>query len=298
MSNCKSCSILNHALCVFLFLSLAFVSVKAAGELNKEQRQLRADLYDFLREEEFNPDLDADGKLFFKYNNMQYHLEVYSTDDNPMCVRVYSVFPYPSGITKEIMMMASNTLNQKKGIKVNSYDNEYIIGTEIYVRSAEPIKLSLYKLMEMISVVQSETISACNGISSISGAGPIIPFLVTDMSIGNCTRDGMLINDYGSFIPLNELTCLRPKITILPINSFGTFKVDVKVYRENKLLRNRNYSPQRSSYRCDIVVNNSEAQTIELPYAYNLFYFRIRGLYRFEIWYNGYCIGSATTNIR
>lgn len=291
------CIMMKRFLSLIVILIATFTSVKAEGELNKEQKNLRADLYDFLREEEFNPDVDENGNLFYKYNNMTYHLEVYSADDNPMCVRVYSVIPYPSGVTKEMMMMASNILNQEKGIKVNSYDNEYVIGTELYVRSAEPIKLSLYKLMEMISVVKSETVNACGNISSISGVGPIIPFLITELSIANCTRDGMYINDYGSFIPANRLTCLRPRITIMPINSFGTFKVEVKLYRENKLLRNRRYSPQRCSYRCDVVVNKGGYQTIELPYA-NLIAFRIKGSYRFEIWYNGYCLGSASTNVR
>lgn len=57
--------------------------------LNSEQLALRTDLFNFLKEEGFMPELDSDGDIKFKSEGQPYYIRVSKTDENPMYVVLF-----------------------------------------------------------------------------------------------------------------------------------------------------------------------------------------------------------------
>ena len=134
-------------------------------QYNEEQLALRTDLFNFLKEEGFMPEIDTDGDVKFKYEGKPYYISVSDTDENPLYVVLYRYFGYPDEYNVETVVMATKILNMRKGIKVLCFDKSFRIGAELFVRNAEPVKAVFYKLVHLINGVSSDFMDACEKVS-------------------------------------------------------------------------------------------------------------------------------------
>ncbi|MGN0033990.1 MAG: hypothetical protein ACI358_09490 [Candidatus Limimorpha sp.] len=293
---------MKRLIIIFLLLATTAVPISLRGqndaEYNSEQLALRTDLFNFLKEEGFIPELDSDGDIKFKSEGQPYFISISKTDKNPMYVVLYRIFSNPDEYSEETVAMASTKLNFYKGVKVLCFEKSFRIGAELYVRDAEPVKSAFYKLIEIIDSVKSDFLDECKNvgtISSSSGSYNIseIPFIITKMEVANVEYNGDIIQDYGSTIYDFKTKYLKPRITIKPFKTSGSYTVYVKLYKDNVLQRNTSSSPEDSTFSNSVTISGSSNQTVELSGwgSNNAGQWGI-GTYRYEVWYNDYCLGS------
>lgn len=265
---------------------------------NSEQLALRTDLFNFLKEEGFMPELDSDGDIKFKSEGQPYYISVSKTDENPMYVVLFRSFNNPDEYSAETIAMASTKLNFYKGVKVLCFDKSFRIGAELYVRNAEPVKSAFYKLKGIIDSVKSDFLDECKNVGTVSSASGSysiseIPFIVTKMEVANVDYNGNIIQDYGSTIYDFKTKYLKPRITIKPFKTSGSYTVYVKLYKDNVLQRNTSSSPEDCTFSYSVTISGNSNQTVELSGwgSNNAGQWGI-GTYRYEVWYNDYCLGS------
>lgn len=289
---------------VFGLLILPSISfAQSDSGFNSEQLALRTDLFNFLKEEGFMPELDSDGDIKFKSEGQPYYISVSKTDENPMYVVLFRSFNNPDEYSAETIAMASTKLNFYKGVKVLCFDKSFRIGAELYVRNAEPVKSAFYKLKGIIDSVKSDFLDKCKNVGSVSSSSSSnsiseIPFIVTKMEVANVDYNGNIIQDYGSTIYDFKTKYLKPRITIKPFKTSGSYTVYVKLYKDNVLQRNTSSSPEDCTFSYSVTVSGNSNQTVELSGwgSNNAGQWGI-GTYRYEVWYNDYCIGSKTFKV-
>lgn len=285
-------------------LTLPFVSfAQNNSEYNSEQLALRTELFNFIKEEGFMPELDSDGDIKFKCEGQPYFISVSKTDENPMYVVLFRSFSNPNEYSAETIAMASTKLNFYKGVKVLCFDKSFRIGAELYVRNAEPVKSAFYKLKEIIDSVKSDFLKECENVGTVYSSSGLytiseIPFIVTKLEIANTDENSKVIQDYGETIWDYKAKYLTPRITIKPFKSTGTYTVYVKLYKEGSLCTGTS-SPSGYTYSSKVTISGNSSQVFTLSgWGYKTAGNWSVGEYRFEIWYGDYCIGSKTFNVK
>lgn len=288
--------IITLVLGLLILPSISFA--QSDSGFNSEQLALRTDLFNFLKEEGFMPELDSDGDIKFKSEGQPYYISVSKTDENPMYVVLFRSFNNPDEYSAETIAMASTKLNFYKGVKVLCFDKSFRIGAELYVRNAEPVKSAFYKLKGIIDSVKSDFLDECKNVGTVSSASGSysiseIPFIVTKMEVANVDYNGNIIQDYGSTIYDFKTKYLKPRITIKPFKTSGSYTVYVKLYKDNVLQRNTSSSPEDCTFSYSVTISGNSNQTVELSGwgSNNAGQWGI-GTYRYEVWYNDYCLGS------
>ena len=263
------------------------------SEYNSEQLALRTDLLNFLKEEGFVPELDSDGNIVFKSEGQRYNFYISKTDKNPMYVVLSKSYSNPDDYSVETIVMATKELNLYKGVKVICGEESFSVRAELYVREAEPVKSTFYKLMEMIDSVVSDFLDECENVGSVSSSSiSEIPFIITKMEVANVTSDGDIIQGYGSTIYDFKTQYLKPRITIKPYRNSGTYTLYVKLYQDGRLSTGTS-SPLGYTYSKSVTISGKSNQVIELSgWGSKTSGNWEEGEYRFEVWYGDYCIGS------
>lgn len=263
------------------------------SEYNSEQLALRTDLFNFLKEEGFVPELDSDGDIVFKSEGQRYYFYISKTDKNPMYVALSMSFNNPDEYSYETIVMATRELNLYKGVKVICFEDSFSVRAELYVRDAEPVKSAFYKLIEKIDQVVSVFLDECENVGTVSSSSiSEIPFIITKMEVANVNVDGDIIQDYGSAIYDFKTQYLKPRITIKPFKSSGTYTLYVKLYQDGRLSTGSS-SPAGYSYSKSVTISGSSSQIFELSgWGSKTSGNWDEGEYRFEVWYGDYCIGS------
>jgi len=267
-------------------------------EYSDEQLTLRDEISKFLQEEGFMPEFDPNDNLKFKSEGRSYYVSISAVDENPMYITLYIPFNNPDNYSADAVVMATKSLNRYKGVKVVCFDKSFRISAELYLRDANLFKESFYKLMSQIDSVRRDFIDECKNVGNVAASISEIPFIVTKMEVANVTNDGTIIQDYGTTIYDFKTQYLKPRITIKPYKTSGAYTVYVKLYKNNVLQRNTSSSPENYTYSTDISINDSSSQIKALPgwgskKAGNWSI----GTYRYEVWINGYCIGSTTFKV-
>lgn len=293
--------IITLVLGLLILPSISFA--QSDSGFNSEQLALRTDLFNFLKEEGFMPELDSDGDIKFKSEGQPYYISVSKTDENPMYVVLFRSFNNPDEYSAETIAMASTKLNFYKGVKVLCFDKSFRIGAELYVRNAEPVKSAFYKLKEIIDSVKSDFLDKCKNVGSVSSSSSSnsiseIPFIITKLEVANTDENSNVIQDYGETIWDFKTKYLTPRITVKPLKSTGTYTVYVKLYKDGSLCTGTS-SPSGYTYSSKVTIsgNSSEVFTL-LGWGSKSAGFWSMGEYRFEIWYGDYCIGSKTFNVK
>ncbi len=289
-------------LIVFAFLlSPVMLRAQTDSGLNREQLALRTELFNFLKEEGFMPEIDSDGDILFKSEGHPYFICVSKTDENPMYVTFFRQFTNPEEYSSETVVMATKALNLYKGIKVVCFEQSFRIGAELFVRDAEAVKGAFYKLKAIIDSAKDEFLSACKNVGTVSSSSsPSIsefPFLVTKLEVANVEKNGDIIQGYDASIWDFKTKYLQPRITIKPIKQSGTYTIYVKLYKDG-ILSKGTASPSGYSYSCPVTLTGNSSQVVTLSgYGSDTAGNWSIGEYRFEIWYNDYCIGSKTFKV-
>lgn len=290
--------IITFVLGLLMLPSISFA--QSVSDFNHEQLALRSDLFNFLKEEGFVPEIDSDGDIKFKSEGQIYYISVSKTNTNPMYVVLYRSFNNPEDHSLETIVMATKKLNFYKGVKVLCYDNSFRIGAELFVRNAEPVKDAFYKLKEIIDSVKSDFLEECENVGSVSSSSASIsefPFIVTKLEVANTDENNNIIQNYGESIWDYKTKYLTPRITIKPFKSTGTYTVYVKLYKDGSL-RTGTTSPAGYSYSNSITISGKSSQVFTLSgWGSNTSGHWSTGEYRFEIWYGSYCIGSKTFKV-
>lgn len=293
--------IITLVLGLLILPSISFA--QSDSGFNSEQLALRTDLFNFLKEEGFMPELDSDGDIKFKSEGQAYFISVSKTDENPMYVVLFRQFSNPDEYSAETIAMASTKLNFYKGVKVLCFDKSFRIGAELYVRNAEPVKSVFYKLKRIIDSVKSDFLDECKNVGSVSsssGSSSIseIPFIITKLEVANTDENSNVIQDYGETIWDFKTKYLTPRITVKPFKGTGTYTVYVKLYKDGSL-RTGTSSPSGYTYSSKVTISGNSSQVFTLPgWGSKTAGFWSMGEYRFEIWYGDYCIGSKTFNVK
>ena len=293
--------IITLVLGLLILPSISFA--QSDSGFNSEQLALRTDLFNFLKEEGFMPELDSDGDIKFKSEGQAYFISVSKTDENPMYVVLFRQFSNPDEYSAETIAMASTKLNFYKGVKVLCFDKSFRIGAELYVRNAEPVKSAFYKLKGIIDSVKSDFLDECKNVGSVSsssGSSSIseIPFIITKLEVANTDENSNVIQDYGETIWDFKTKYLTPRITVKPFKGTGTYTVYVKLYKDGSL-RTGTSSPSGYTYSGKVTISGNSSQVFTLPgWGSKTAGFWSMGEYRFEIWYGDYCIGSKTFNVK
>lgn len=288
---------------LFAVMVLPVVSfAQSDSKYNSEQLALRTNLFNFLKEEGFVPEIDSDGDIKFKADGDIFYISIYKNNENPMYVVLYKPFNYPKDYSVETVIMATKQLNLYKGVKVACFNNSFRIGAEMFVRSAEPVKDAFYKLKEIIGNVESDFLKECKNVgtvslSSSSNSISEIPFLVTKLEVANTDENNNVIQDYGETIWDYKTKYLTPRITVKPFKSTGTYTLYVKLYKDGSL-RTGTSSPSGYSYSDKVTISGSSSQVFTLSgWGSKTAGHWSTGEYRFEVWYEDYCIGSKTFKI-
>lgn len=293
--------IITLVLGLLILPSISFA--QSDSGFNSEQLALRTDLFNFLKEEGFMPELDSDGDIKFKSEGQPYYISVSKTDENPMYVVLFRSFNNPDEYSAETIAMASTKLNFYKGVKVLCFDKSFRIGAELYVRNAEPVKSAFYKLKGIIDSVKSDFLDECKNVGSVSSSSSSnsiseIPFIITKLEVANTDENSKVIQDYGETIWDFKTKYLTPRITVKPLKSTGTYTVYVKLYKDGALSTGTS-SPSGYTYSSKVTISGNSSQVFTLSgWGSKTAGNWSMGEYRFEIWYGDYCIGSKTFNVK
>lgn len=258
--------IITLVLGLLILPSISFA--QSDSGFNSEQLALRTDLFNFLKEEGFMPELDSDGDIKFKSEGQPYYISVSKTDENPMYVVLFRSFNNPDEYSAETIAMASTKLNFYKGVKVLCFDKSFRIGAELYVRNAEPVKSAFYKLKGIIDSVKSDFLDECKNVGSVSSSSSSnsiseIPFIITKLEVANTDENSNIIQDYGETIWDYKTKYLTPRITVKPFKSTGTYTIYVKLYKDGSL-RTGTSSPSGYSYSSKVTISGNSSQVFTL----------------------------------
>ena len=131
----------------------------------------------------------------------------------------------------------------------------------------------------------------------IQKIGNKIPFIITDIQIGNTYKGGAIQTDYGQIIHSSNSMFLTPKITYDGIKP-GDYTLYYKIFYPNGSLSTGKSSP--SGYSCSDSIQITEGEDnhfLLLGWGNENKGHWGRGKYRIEIWYNNSCLKSQTFTI-
>lgn len=279
---------------------LLFPTMTKAAEkdLNTEQKALRSEIFSFLKEEGFSPEIDSDGDIKFRSEGNSYFVTISAVDENPMYITLFMPFLNPDEYSSDAIVMATKALNKYKGVKVVCFDTSFRISAELYLRDSELFKESFYKLKSQMDSVNSDFLEECKNIKAGSGSISEVPFIITKMEVANVEYDGTIIQDYGSTIYDFKSKYLQPRITIKTFKTSGSYTVYVRLYKDNVLQRNASSSPENYTFSRSVTLNGNSSQVETLSgWGSKNAGTWTQGSYRFEVWYNDYCIGSKTFKV-
>lgn len=238
------------------------------------------------------PEIDIYGDIKFKAEGHPYYIAVSTTDTDPMYVVLYRLFSNPDGYSEDVLEMAAGRLNRFKGVKMFCYTSAYRIGAELFVRDADHVMESFYKLKTIIDSASDKLMEECESIGSVGSVSVSeIPFIVTSFDVANTESNGNIIQDYGTSIWDFKTKYLKPRLSVKPFKS-GTYTVYVKMYKNGTLTTGSN-SPTGYSYSDSVTISGTSQHTVYLDgWGSTTAGHWSAGNYRFEVWYDGYCIGS------
>lgn len=289
---------------LFLLVHVCAIHVLIAADLTPSQIKLRDEIQAFLKEEGFTPEIDSDGDIRFKKEGNIYYIKINPNDESPMYVSLFSQYIYSEKYDKDIVLLASEKLNKYKGVKVVCHENCFNIQGDMFVVSSEAFKFAFYKIISQIVNTEDDVLEECSNVSSGVTGGQMpstlsnrIPFLITVMEVANTDKDGGIIQDYGKMIYDFKTQYLQPRITYTPFKSSGTYTVYIRLYKDGVLQAGQS-SPKGYTYSHTITISRASNTTYTLPgWGSSTSGIWKEGEYRFEVWYENYCLGSKSFTI-
>ena len=154
--------------------------------------------------------------------------------------------------------------------------------------------ISKRKLLEVYHSRSSETLSDYGKIrkdlSDIkSDLKSLMPFVITEVQIGNVYKGSAVETDYGGSIYSNNTMYLSPKIFYRGFLA-GSYSLKTKWYRPDGTLSRGDTSPSDCSQINNYFLSEGRGVKILTGWGNEDKGYWGKGDYRFEIWYNNRCV--------
>lgn len=139
-----------------IIVSLLFVVTGTfAKDFNKEQLALRLEIVKYLSNEGFQPKIDEDGDVVFKYNDLKHYLIINADWNNPFIVTLYIQFSYDNDqYTKKYLENCITTVAQHKVVKLYCMEKSFVYRSDIFCENVNVVKMSFYPLLEQIDAAR------------------------------------------------------------------------------------------------------------------------------------------------
>jgi hypothetical protein len=282
----------------------------AQDKLSSAQKTLRTNIVQFLREEGFAPTIDTEGDIEFKREGKTYWVKVYPENISPYCLKLFRAFKIDDYDKNKATYLIPE-IQKTKSVKLNCYEASLEIESEMYLHDAEHFKYVFYQTMlgiasaidDFVTEYESTEVPSGSSVSVSVGVINKIPFIITNVEIANVDKNGKIETDYGKTIFDFSTMYLQPRITVLPsVSAAKTYTINIRLYTPNGLSTGTN-SPAGYTYSTVIPISGVSSQTVSLPSWGNETKSIWKaglwkaGEYRYEFWYEDYCIGSKIFKI-
>lgn len=138
---------------LFLLLAaalLAFGSANAQKDFTPGQKELRSELFNFLRGSGYSPSIDSDGDIAFEANDHHHWIIISTTDTDPYYVTVMRGAPFVEIYNYDRVLHACDELNLYKTVKVEPLDEYAIIKSSLYLYRASALTDVFFKILEVM----------------------------------------------------------------------------------------------------------------------------------------------------
>ena len=279
---------------LFMLCLMASTWAFAQKDLNSSQLKLRTEIFNFLKEEGFMPEIDSDGDIKFKRQGGTYFIMIDDANNSPMYLDFAEYISAPEKYSETVLKLASERLtNRYKAIKCNyvASSKTLRVAAEMFLRSAEPFKEVFYKLASIMDSLEDEIINTCDEFASLSSSGNnVIPLSINKLEIGNVFKDGTVETKYGEPLYEDNTMYLKPRITYTG-NRSGNIILKVKFFTAEGALSTSSNSPTGFSYEKSVSLEKGSGKTIELSGwgGEDKGHWKA-GNYRIEVWYENTCL--------
>ena len=157
---------------IFSILLLTFATILSvsADELNSEQKELRQDIFDYLRNNGYAPTIDDDGDIKFYHDDRKYFISIYASDEQPMYLTMSLGFNYSETYSKEAIKQQINEIDFYKAIKLIPFTRHYSFIADMYLTEAETFTNAFPKLLDQIKSAAEELVDLVEGSEADSAA--------------------------------------------------------------------------------------------------------------------------------
>lgn len=275
---------------------LAGITVFAQKDLNSSQLKLRTDIFNFLKEEGFMPEIDKDGDIKFKRQGNFCFVIISETNTSPMYARMERYISVPEQYSEMTSRLAAEQLSRRfKAIKCcyMASSNTLKMSAEMFLRSSEPFKEVFYQLCSSMDDLKDEIGNAleeeANDLPD-NNKSVNIPLSISKIEIGNVYNDGKVETKYGATLHDDNTMYLKPRITYTG-NKSGKVTLKVKFFNADGELSTSSKSPSGFSYEQSVSIEKGSGKTIELNGwgGEDKGHWKA-GNYRLEVWYEKTCL--------
>ncbi|MBP3763534.1 MAG: hypothetical protein J6I49_06635 [Bacteroidales bacterium] len=144
-----------------LFLALAVMSAAGAfcqKNFNYEQRTLRDEIFQFVRNEGYSPSIDSDGDITFKKEGRSYWVVIDARDTSPMYVCLMQTFTYGSPYTRVNLNAVMGDVSRNKMVKIELYDSNFALTADLYLTDSKAFTSIFSKAMSQIDNLRETVI--------------------------------------------------------------------------------------------------------------------------------------------
>jgi len=120
------------------------------------------------------------------------------------------------------------------------------------------------------------------------------PIIIKKIEVGNEDNSNKMISGYGEKISSTNTMYLKPRINFIALKNERT-KLFVKLFKNNKLCSGESSLPGYS-YTSEVDITGDSELSLDGWGGKDMGYWK-SGKYRFEVWYNGYCLKSLDFRI-
>lgn len=141
---------------LYMLFSMVSISMFAASELNERQSAFRREILATLGKEGFNPDIDKDGDVKFKYDNATYYVSIDNRWTDPFMVTIYNVYDYSEDYSKEVMNNSISLVGRSKTVRLFCRTNSYMYQTEMFYSKPTLFKAVYKSVLEQHKNARAE----------------------------------------------------------------------------------------------------------------------------------------------
>ena len=283
------------ALLILCFM--ATVMAFAQKDLNSSQLKLRTEIFNFLKEEGFTPEIDKDGDIKFKRQGNIHYVVISENNESPMYVEMERYVPIPEKYSEVIARIAAHNLSRRyKAVKcyLAGKDKVFTFSAQMFVRSSEPFKEVFYKLCAVIDDMKVEMNERLEeAMSGSSSSTAIIPLSIGKIEIANVYKDGTIETEFGETLYSNKTMYFKPRITYSG-NIDGKVALKTKWFKADGTLFTGDNSSNGFSQEVSYTIEKGVGKTLVLSgWGNEEKGFWKAGKYRLEIWYENTCLKTC-----